>query len=125
MEYRIEYAGGRCKNFAHSRKDLLAWLKILKDEEITDISKIYKNGLTETVMEKYEKYIVKKGSPSRIGGKNIEKETRSTVVDRNDRGEGDDRVGGADRRAGRRQTDIYRAGHAVRHMSGGDPVHVL
>ena len=39
MEYRIEYAGGRCRNFAHSRKDLLAWLKILKDEEITDIKK--------------------------------------------------------------------------------------
>ncbi len=62
MEYRIEYAGGRCRNFAHSRKDLLAWLKILKDEEITDIKKMYKNGFTETVMEKYEKYIVRKGS---------------------------------------------------------------
>lgn len=58
MEYRIEYAGGRCRNFAHSRKDLLTWLKILKDEEITDIRKMYKNGFTETVMEKYEKYIV-------------------------------------------------------------------
>lgn len=63
MEYRIEYAGGRCRNFAHSRKDLLAWLKILKDEEITDIRKMHKNGFTETVMEKYEKYIVRKGSP--------------------------------------------------------------
>ena len=62
MEYRIEYAGGRCRNFAHSRKDLLTWLKILKNEEITDIRKMYKNGYTETVMEKYEKYIVRKGS---------------------------------------------------------------
>ena len=77
MEYRIEYAGGRCRNFAHSRKDLLAWLKILKDEEITDIKKMYKNGFTETVMEKYEKYIVRKGS-SVVGQeekKNSKKET--------------------------------------------------
>ncbi len=62
MEYRIEYAGGRCWNFANGRKDLLTWLKILKDEEITDIRKMHKNGFTETVMEKYEKYIAKKGS---------------------------------------------------------------
>lgn len=62
MRYRIEYAGGRCKNFAHSRKDLLGWLKLLKDEEISDIRKIYKDGYTETVMEKYEKYIAKKGN---------------------------------------------------------------
>ena len=27
MRYRIEYADGRCCNFANSRKDLLAWLK--------------------------------------------------------------------------------------------------
>ncbi len=62
MEYRIEYAGGRCRNFAHNRKDLLEWLKVLKNEEISDIRKIYKDGYTETVMEKYEKYIAKKGS---------------------------------------------------------------
>ncbi len=77
MEYRIEYAGGRCRNFAHSRKDLLTWLKILKNEEITDIRKMYKNGYTETVMEKYEKYIVRKGS-SVVGQeekKNSKKET--------------------------------------------------
>ena len=63
MEYRIEYAGGRCRNFAHNRKDLLEWLKVLKNEEISDIRKIHKNGFTETVREKYEKYIAKKGSP--------------------------------------------------------------
>ena len=27
MRYRIEYADGRCCNFANSRKDLLDWLK--------------------------------------------------------------------------------------------------
>ena len=51
MRYRIEYADGRCCNFANSRKDLLEWLKLLKDEEITDIRKIYKNGVTDSVLE--------------------------------------------------------------------------
>ena len=37
MKYRIEYAERRCCNFANSSKDLIAWLKLLKDEEITDI----------------------------------------------------------------------------------------
>ena len=36
MRYRIEYADGRCCNFANSRKDLLDWLKLLKDEQIVD-----------------------------------------------------------------------------------------
>ena len=42
MRYRIEYADGRCCNFANSRKDLLDWLKLLKDEQIVDIRKTYK-----------------------------------------------------------------------------------
>ncbi len=29
MRYRIEYADGRCCNFANSRKDLLEWLNWL------------------------------------------------------------------------------------------------
>ena len=57
MKYRIEYADGRCCNFANGRKDLLEWLKLLKDETISDIRKLYKNGFSETAMEKYEKYI--------------------------------------------------------------------
>ena len=59
MRYRIEYADGKCCNFANSRKDLLEWLKLLKDEEITDIRKIYKNGVTDSVLEKYQNYLVK------------------------------------------------------------------
>lgn len=57
MEYRVEYAGGKCCNFAHSRKDLLEWLKLLKDETISDIRKLYKSGVSYSVMEKYERYI--------------------------------------------------------------------
>ena len=59
MRYRIEYADGKCCNFANSRKDLLDWLKLLKDEKITDISKINKNGVTDSVFEKYRDYVNK------------------------------------------------------------------
>lgn len=59
MRYRIEYADGRCCNFANSREDLLDWLKLLKDETISDIRKLYKSGASDSVMEKYEKYIGK------------------------------------------------------------------
>lgn len=57
MRYRIEYADGQCCSIAISRKDLLEWLKLLKDEEITDIRKIYKNGVTDSVFEKYQNYV--------------------------------------------------------------------
>lgn len=57
MEYRIEYAGGKCCNFAHSRKDLIEWLKLLKEETISDIQKLYKSGVSDSVIEKYERYI--------------------------------------------------------------------
>ena len=53
MRYRIEYADRRCCSFANSRKDLLEWLKILNDEEIADIRKVYKNGATDSVKETY------------------------------------------------------------------------
>lgn len=57
MRYRIEYAEGKCCNFANSRKDLIDWLKLLKDETITDIRKLYKNGVSDSVLEQYKKYI--------------------------------------------------------------------
>ena len=53
MRYWIEYADGRCCNFANSRKDLLDWLKLLKDEKIVDIRKIYKSGVTDSVIDSY------------------------------------------------------------------------
>lgn len=62
MEYLIEYANGKCQNYARNRKDLLEWLSILKDEVITDIQKICNNGKSESVIEKYRKYL-KENSP--------------------------------------------------------------
>ncbi len=57
MRYRIEYADGRCCNFANGSKDLIEWLKLLKDETITDIRKLYKSGVSDSVMETYKHYI--------------------------------------------------------------------
>ena len=54
MRYWIEYADGRCCNFANSRKDLLDWLK---DEKIVDIRKIYKSGVTDSVIDSYRSYL--------------------------------------------------------------------
>ena len=57
MRYRIEYSGAKCYNYANNRDDLLNWLRILKDEHITDIRKVYKSGVTDSVLEKYQGYI--------------------------------------------------------------------
>ena len=57
MRYRIEYADGRSCNFVNSRKDLLDWLKALKDEKIVDIRKVYKNGVTDSVIDSYRSYL--------------------------------------------------------------------
>lgn len=59
MRYRIEYDEGRCCNYANGSKDLIAWLKLLKDETVTDIRKLYKSGVSDSVMDKYQKYINK------------------------------------------------------------------
>ena len=57
MTYKIEYADGRCCNIANSRGDLLEWLKLLKDESVSDIRKVYKSGVEDSVLQKYEKYL--------------------------------------------------------------------
>ena len=57
MRYRIEYASGKCCNFTNSRKGLIDRLKLLRNETISDIRKIYKNGVTDSVMDTYQKYI--------------------------------------------------------------------
>ena len=56
MRYRIEYADGKCCSFANSSRDLIDWLKLLKDETISDIRKIYKSGATDSVKEISEVY---------------------------------------------------------------------
>ena len=60
MRYRIEYADGRCCDFANSRKELIERLKLLKDETISAIRKLYKSGVSDSVMDKYEQCIRKR-----------------------------------------------------------------
>lgn len=57
MRYRIEYADGRSCNFANSSKELIVRLKLLKNETVSDIRKLYKSRVSDSVMDKYEKYI--------------------------------------------------------------------
>lgn len=57
MRYRIEYADGHCCSYVNSRKDLLERLKLMKDEKVVDIRKVYKSGVTDSVMDKYRSYI--------------------------------------------------------------------
>ncbi len=57
MEYRIDYVDGRCCNYAHGREDLIEWLKVLSGETIADIRKLRKNGESDSVMNKYKRYI--------------------------------------------------------------------
>ena len=59
MRYRIEYASGKCCNFANSRKDLIEWLQLLQDETITDIRKLYKSGVSDSVYDTYKQFIRK------------------------------------------------------------------
>lgn len=50
MKYIIIYNNNQNYNYASNRSDLLHWLKILKDEQINDIRKIYKSGISDSVI---------------------------------------------------------------------------
>lgn len=55
MRYRIEYAGNRKSTIVNGRPALLKELK--KPAIVTDIRKIYKSGITDSVIEKYQNYV--------------------------------------------------------------------
>lgn len=57
MRYRIEYASEKCCDFANSRNDLIERLTLLKEETVTDIRKLYKNGASDSVMDMYKQLI--------------------------------------------------------------------
>lgn len=57
MRYRIEYADGQCCKFADGRQDLMKMLKLIKSKAVTDIRKVYKNGVSDSVMETYKPYL--------------------------------------------------------------------
>jgi hypothetical protein len=57
MIYRIEYTNQRCCDLVNGRSDLLKKIKILKGEEIADIRKVYKNGISDSVYDIYQSEI--------------------------------------------------------------------
>lgn len=57
MRYRIEYSDERYCNFVNGRTELLKCLKLLKKAEISDIRKVYKSGVSDSVLETYRNYI--------------------------------------------------------------------
>ena len=61
MEYRVEYADARYPVTVHSREALLEHLKKPEAGAVTDVRKVYKSGVSDSVMEKYKKYITNAG----------------------------------------------------------------
>ena len=59
MRYRIDFVGDQKSLAVNSRSDLLKWLKQLHPNMIDDIRKIYSNGVSDSVMDLYEKYMRK------------------------------------------------------------------
>lgn len=61
MKYRIDYADRRYCSHAADRRDLIKRLAVLRAGEVADIRKVYKSGVTDSVMEKYENYLTPDG----------------------------------------------------------------
>lgn len=57
MRYRIERTKGQYCHFANIRKELLDYLKHAPVGTVMDIRKIYKSGVTDSVMKIYLPYI--------------------------------------------------------------------
>lgn len=57
MKYRIEYADRQCCSIANSRKELIERLQTLAKVTVEDIRKVYKSGVSDSVLEKYQQYI--------------------------------------------------------------------
>lgn len=57
MRYQIEYTNKRRCDYVNSRNELLQKLKEKEDKSIEDIRKIYKSGVTDSVMDNYKRYL--------------------------------------------------------------------
>lgn len=57
MRYRIDFIGERRSMVVNSCTELLEWLKSLYPNTIEDIRKLYKSGVSDSVLETYQKYI--------------------------------------------------------------------
>jgi len=57
MRYRIDFTGERRSMVVNNRSELLGWLKLLHPNTIEDVRKLYKSGVSDSVLEIYQKYI--------------------------------------------------------------------
>lgn len=60
MKYRIEFSDRGCCIFASNRKDLIEQLALLKDRNVSDVRKVYKNGSSDSVLDRYRTFIKNK-----------------------------------------------------------------
>lgn len=58
MSYRIEYSGKPDRTI-RTREELIAQLKNSVEGTVLDIRKMYRSGVSDSVMETYKKYIGK------------------------------------------------------------------
>ena len=57
MRYRIEYVNRRACDIVNSRKDLLERLQTLEKGTVEDIRKLYKSGVSDSVLDIYRQYL--------------------------------------------------------------------
>ena len=57
MKYRIEFADRRCCSIANSRKELIQRLQTLERGTVEDIRKVYKSGVSDSVLDTYKQYL--------------------------------------------------------------------
>lgn len=65
MKYRIDYKS-RHSEFVEGRDRLLERINSQDGKDTTDIRKVYKTGVTDSVMDKYSQYISKANSCGKI-----------------------------------------------------------
>ena len=57
MRYCIDFTGEHRSMVVNNRSELLGWLKLLHPNTIEDIRKLYRSGVSDSVLETYQKYI--------------------------------------------------------------------
>ena len=57
MKYRIEFSDNKLCRCVDNREEVIEWLKVYKAETISDIRKVYKNGVSDSVIEKYQQFL--------------------------------------------------------------------
>lgn len=59
MRYRIEHRTGERCRIVKGRKELLNYLRSANYEVVTDIRKVYKNGISDSVLDTYRPFLKK------------------------------------------------------------------